>query len=70
MQSISDKFNKLDYFTQRQIVNEFPTVFPEMHNIKEANYTPAIENDGIKWDNVGIMVFFVLGILAFLAKVL
>lgn len=69
-QSLSEKFNEIDYFTQRQIINEFPSIFPECHNIKEADYSPVIEQDGVKWDNVGIMLFFALGIVSFLAKVL
>lgn len=28
-QSISDKWNDVDYFTQRQITYEFPEIFPE-----------------------------------------
>ena len=27
--TLADKFNQIDYFTQRQIINEFPSVFPE-----------------------------------------
>jgi len=27
--TLADKFNQIDYFTQRQIIQEFPSVFPE-----------------------------------------
>ena len=62
--SLSEQMQELDYFTQRQIINEFPSVFPEYHNIKEADYTPIIETSNINFDDMGIVIFFALGIVA------
>lgn len=66
--SLSAQFEELDYFTQRQIINEFPSVFPERHNIKEANYAPVIETSGINFADMGITIFFVLGVVAMVMK--
>ena len=33
--SLADRFAEVDYFTQRQIINEFPSLFPEYHDIRE-----------------------------------
>ena len=39
-ESIADKFAQIDYFTQRQIINEFPTIFPEYHTKELIDTTP------------------------------
>lgn len=70
MQTVSDKFNEVDYFTQRQIINEFPSIFPEHHGIKESNYSPIIENDGTNFADMGIVIFFVLGAIALVMRVI
>ena len=37
--SLADRFSKIDYFTQKQIMGEFPTVFPE-YGKREMDCTP------------------------------
>lgn len=36
-QSISERFAQLDYFTQKQIIGEFPQLFPENHKMPIPN---------------------------------
>lgn len=57
-QSISDKWNELDYFTQRQITYEFPEIFPECQ--KESIDTRNIEHfPPFKLDIPAILVLVV-----------
>ena len=41
--SLADKFAEVDYFTQKQIINEFPSVFPEYHGIREISDNSPVE---------------------------
>ena len=60
--TLADKFNKLDYFTQKQIMGEFPTVFPE-YGKREIDCTP-IEHFTINKQAILDRVGFVSLVLA------
>ena len=69
--TLADKFAEVDYFTQRQIINEFPTVFPEYQGVKEITDNSPLEvYKPRKFDMNAfyggfLIVFFTLGIIGY-----
>lgn len=62
--TLADKFNELDYMTQRTIINEFPSLFPEYSapklNTSNIEHFTSIK---IKKSDLIIITYFILGIL-------
>lgn len=63
--TLADKFNQIDYFTQKQIMSEFPSVFPE-YGKREIDCTPIEHftiNKRVILDRVGFVALVLCAIL-------
>ena len=62
--TLAERFNELDYMTQRTIINEFPSFFPEYSapklNTSNIEHFTSIK---IKKSDLMIIAYFILGIL-------
>jgi hypothetical protein len=69
--SLADRFAEVDYFTQRQIINEFPTVFPEYHGVREITDNSALEIYPIRKFDMNafygafLIVFSIIGVIGY-----
>lgn len=63
---IADKFSKLDYFTQRTIMHEFPEVFPKPKQYHAREFYPTPERRFRMSEFFGgfMIVLYSIGILA------
>lgn len=63
---IVNEFSKLDYFTQRTIMNEFPEVFPKPKQYHDREFYPTPERKFKMSEFFGgfMVVLYSIGILA------